>query len=218
MLHVFVETNWVVEYAAPAYVQRPEALLLLNRAKSDDLHLHVPGICLGEAPNAIRRRFQPRSEADNVRKFLKWGRHNNRITSVDDQTVRKILDQMESQTRTELEDAEATLVELWNLPGLEIFGFSEQMIEKSQALSRLDLGLEPFDQSILAAILVRAEHLRAAGNVELAFCELDGDLQPWDKHRNDKRQLKDLYDPACIWVYSDFALQSPPRPENWPMP
>ena len=48
----------------------------------------------------------------------------------------------------------------------------------------------------------------------------DGDLQPWDKNGVSKQPLAGLYDSAAIWVYGDFAMQSPERPEtfpaNWP--
>lgn len=52
------------------------------------------------------------------------------------------------------------------------------MLEQVVTLSTLDLSLKPFDQAILAAILVRAEELRSAGEVDLCFCEADADLQP----------------------------------------
>ena len=76
--------------------------------------------------------------------------------------------------------------------------------------------LKPFDQAILAAVLVRAEELRRAGEAGLCFCETDSDLQPWDKHGDVKRPLTDLYDTAAVWVYGDFDLRAPERPENWP--
>jgi hypothetical protein len=79
----------------------------------------------------------------------------------------------------------------------------------------LRLELSPFDQSVLAAILGRAAELRDGdANVELAFCERDGDLQPWDKENRRRSQLGDLYDSNAIWVYGDFEMESPVRPEG----
>jgi hypothetical protein len=82
-------------------------------------------------------------------------------------------------------------------------------------LSYLKLELKPFDQAILAAILVQGKRLLAEGVEETASCELDSDLQPWDKDSNRKERLADLYDSAHIWVYRDFLLQAPPKPSNW---
>jgi len=80
----------------------------------------------------------------------------------------------------------------------------------------LDLSLKPFDQAILAAVLVRAEELRTANNLDLCFCETDADLQPWDKRGEAKRPLTNLYDAAQVRVYGDFDLSSPERPDHWP--
>jgi hypothetical protein len=82
-------------------------------------------------------------------------------------------------------------------------------------LSYRNLKLEPFDQAILAAILVRGERLLAEGVEETAFCELDSDLQPWDKRGDPKERLAGMYDQARIWVYGDFLLQAPAKPHDW---
>ena len=78
-----------------------------------------------------------------------------------------------------------------------------------------DLSLQPFDQSVLAAVLVRARELWDDGERELCFCELDKDLQPWDKDRKRKLPLADIYDQARVWVYSNFELTRPERPPGW---
>jgi hypothetical protein len=67
----------------------------------------------------------------------------------------------------------------------------------------------------LAAILVRGERLLAEGEDETAFCELDSDLQPWDKRGNPKERLAGMYDKTRIWVYGDFLLQAPAKPHDW---
>lgn len=85
------------------------------------------------------------------------------------------------------------------------------MLTRAVDLSTQNLDLKPFDQAILAAVLMRAEELHNEGVAEICFYELDGDLQPWDKNGQPKRTLKNLYDEAHIWVYGDFALESPLR-------
>ncbi|MGH9430203.1 MAG: hypothetical protein ACRD3T_01535 [Terriglobia bacterium] len=79
------------------------------------------------------------------------------------------------------------------------------------------MDLKPFDQAILAAVLVRAESLRGLGDAdEISFCELDGDLQPWDKNGRSKQPLTALYDSARIWVYGDFAMENPATRPTFP--
>ena len=51
---------------------------------------------------------------------------------------------------------------------------------------------------------------------DLSFCEVDADLQPWDKNGNPKQPLTQLFDHAGVWVYGDFGLSSPERPADWP--
>jgi hypothetical protein len=101
--------------------------------------------------------------------------------------------------------------------GVAVFALSQEALLRSLELATLLPELKPFDQAILAAVLVRADELRLGGDAELAFCELDSDLKPWDKDGNRRVQLADLYDTAGIWVYGDFRLEGPvERPAGWP--
>jgi len=71
-LHVFVETNFVVEWAAPAHLRAPAARELVDRAARDELTLYVPAICLSEAGPVLRsERWQPRRDTDPIRSFLR---------------------------------------------------------------------------------------------------------------------------------------------------
>jgi len=67
MRYVFVETNWVVDYAVPVHRQAPAAHALMERARRGELKLYLPSLCITEARKAIVNRFQPRSEADAIR-------------------------------------------------------------------------------------------------------------------------------------------------------
>jgi hypothetical protein len=88
------------------------------------------------------------------------------------------------------------------------------MLERAVELGAADLNLEPYDQAVLAAILVRGAVLRETGHGDICFCELDRDLQPWDKQGHVNRPLARLYDEVSVWVYGDFALESPERPAD----
>jgi hypothetical protein len=216
MRHVFVETNWVVACAAPAHHKNPAALELLDRAASGELKLYLPVICISEARRPIFRQFQARSEADRVRQFLLWARDNGFVPTKDEEAARRVLDQMEGRVKADLEKLDDALETLTVAKGVEAFNLSQSMLERCTDLSLAKLDLQPFDQAILAAILIRAEELRAGGVDQLDFCELDSDLQPWDKDSRPKKPLTELYDKVRVWVYGDFLLQSPEKPVGWP--
>lgn len=107
-------------------------------------------------------------------------------------------------------------LDLHQQKGLEIFNLNQAMCEYCTELSHLRLNLTPFDQSILAAILVKSDELRKSGVDLFAFCEADSDLQPWDKNGNPTEPLVKLYDDRQIWVYQDFLLQEPKMRTGWP--
>jgi hypothetical protein len=132
------------------------------------------------------------------------------------EVVSVALDQFEAFVLSELDDLDRRLQSLTQHPGIEVFALTERMLARVVELASLNLELKPFDQAILAAVLVRAEQLRDEGADEIASCELDSDLQPWDKNGEAKQPLTSLYDSAHVWVYGDFALRSPERPETFP--
>jgi hypothetical protein len=212
MRHVFVETNWVVDWAAPAHHKVPAALGLFERAASGELQLHLPVICISEARRPILERFQSRNEADRVRQFLLWARDRGIVNADEDEVTRRVLDQMEGRVRADLEKLDETLNNLKGAKGLEIFHLSQAMLELCTQLSHDKLDLQPFDQAILAAILVRAQELLAEGVDQMDFCELDAHLQPWDKESRPKKRLTELYDRVHIRVYGDFLLSVPEKP------
>lgn len=214
MRHVFVETNWLVSYAAPAHQKVYAATDLLKKANEGEVQLYLPSVCIAECRRPIREKFQVRQEADRVRRFLLWARQSNIIDAAIDDVVRRTLDQMEGLVKRDLEQLNQLLKSLHDKRGLEIFNMSEEMLERSADLTHL--GLQPFDQAILASILVKAEALKKNGLERFAFCEADSDLQPWDKVGDPKEPLVSLYDKASIWVYGDLLLEKPEMPQGWP--
>jgi hypothetical protein len=101
--HVFVETNWLVGFAAPAHQKVYAAVDLLRKANRGEIQLYLPSICLSECRRPIREKFQVRSEADRVRKFLLWAKESDIVEAAVDETVRRTLDQMESLVRRDLD-------------------------------------------------------------------------------------------------------------------
>jgi len=178
MKHVFVETNWVVEFGAPEHVRPPKAMELVERAAKGDFRLYVPSICLTEARHPIRKKFNPRASSDSLRSYLAWASTQGTLNADDIETLRRVLDRYEGAVLAELGHVEERLGSLLNYPAIEVFPLSEEMMARALELSLQNLDLKPFDQAILAAVLVRAQALRDLGAQDIAFCELDGDLQP----------------------------------------
>ena len=162
------------------------------------------------------RKCQPRNEADAIRQFLLRARSEKTVLPDQELAAREVLDRFEQQVRGELRQLDSVLKSIRTEPGLELFPLKEHMLERALDLAQMDLSLKPFDQAILGAVLGRAEDLRQQGETELCFCVTDADLQPWDKRGNAKQPLTNLYDEALIWVFGDFSMNAPERPDSWP--
>jgi hypothetical protein len=122
----------------------------------------------------------------------------------------------ERQVQTEITLLDGVLGALQAMPYLEQFPLNERMLERSISLAGSKVFLKPFDQAILAAILVRAEELRAAGETDVCFCEMDSDLQPWIDRDKANQPLTSFYAKAGVWVYDDFDMTFPQRPSGFP--
>lgn len=214
---VLVETNWVVDVTAPAHLQSPQAIQLLQRADAGELQLFVPAICLAEARETIPRRFTPRSRSEDLRKFVRWARNENRIITEDAEAAFRIFDQFDGLVANELTKVSERLGILASShPGLSIFPLSEPMLERQVSIGAMDLSLKPYDLAVLAAVLVKAEELQQENHSWVGFCELDSDLQPWDKLGARKPIFSDLYHNSRVWVYGDFLLEETDEiPESW---
>jgi len=162
------------------------------------------------------RKCQPRNEADAIRQFLLRAKAERTVSRDQEDAAREVLDRFEQQVRGELRKLDDVLKSIRTAPGLELFPLNQHMLDRAIDLAQTELSLEPFDQAILAAILGRAEELRSQGETDLCFCVTDADLQPWDKRGNAKDLLTKLYDEALIWVYGDFGMTAPERPDDWP--
>jgi predicted nucleic acid-binding protein len=215
-LAILVETNWVVDIIAPAHLQSPQAIQLLRRAQTGEFQLYVPAICLAEARETIPRRFTPRSRSEDLRKFVRWARDEGRVLIEDANAAFRIFDQFDGLVANELTKVSERLNELAKQPNLNVFPLSEQMLERQVAIGAMDIALKPYDLAVLAAVIVKSEELQKEGHHWVGFCELDSDLQPWDRSGNRKPILSDLYNSSRIWVYADFRLEELNNlPDNW---
>src|SRR5438874_2163865 len=108
MPHVFVESNWLFAFAAPAHHQVPAAAELLNRADHGEFILHMPNPCIGEARQAILTKCQPRKEADAIRRFLSWSEPDGGVTNADAAVTRAVLYKYENSVKRELKNLNGT--------------------------------------------------------------------------------------------------------------
>jgi hypothetical protein len=209
MRHLFVESNWVYASCSPEHLREPAAIHLLQKARHGELRLHLPAICLREGADAIRKKCQPRIP-EEMRKFLRAARLGGRLPVEHTEIVTQALELYRSTVSHELRTLDETVESVRNTPGVEAFALSEDMLERAiQLRTGGPSGLKPFDEAILAAVLAKARALRTlhAGdpNLDLAFCTLDGDLQPWTKERTRLEPLASLYEQEGLRVYGDFA-------------
>ncbi len=211
-LHVIVETNWVVDFVAPLLAQNTTARDLYERAQRGELSLHVPAIALVEARKVIAEKLRQFREGEAVRRHVARLRDDGILTVTDASLTFAALQRYEQYRAQERQQSPQRIEALRSDSSVGIFPLDDTILARSVDLAaRPDVGLESFDLSILAAVLVHAERLHSQGD-DVRFCTLDTDLQPW--YKNDKRRdvLADTYDAAGVWVHGDFLLDYPPRP------
>lgn len=211
MKHVLVETNWVFACCAPRHLRSTDALQLLARAQAGEVVLHLPAICLREAADAIRRKCQPRVP-DELGSFLRAARADAQLAPEEAEATFRVLDRYRQAVGRDLRELDDALDLLRGTPGVDAFALSDAMLERAIDLRSEGVGgLKPFDEAILAAVLVRAGALHDSEGGDLVFCTLDRDLQPWDEHpatRQLRRRepLAGTYDTAHLRVRGDFLV------------
>jgi predicted nucleic acid-binding protein len=216
MRHVFLETNWLVAVAAPAHDRPPAALELLDSASDGRIRIYIPACCIGEARKTIRVKFQPK-ESDRLRSYVRWAVEQKLLDHETAESSRKMLSSFQDRITSELARLNDTLRRITSAAGVEIVRLDGAVLDMSLELHFKEIELSEFDRAVLAAVLIKGQGLRENGEADVNFCGLDSDLWPWEKKTHRARpELKKLYDDAGVWVYSDFTLTNPKRPEGFP--
>lgn len=168
------------------------------------MQIHVPYICFREAKAVILRKHQPK-EHSALQQFRKWAKDQQLIDESTSATVNSFLHVFANTVTTELTRIDQRLREVESAPGVDVFALNERMLERSIELrvEVPDPPLKPFDEVILAAVLVRAATL--APGPRRAFCTLDLDLSPVVRGST-RKHLKAVYDAAQIEVRTTFDL------------
>lgn len=205
MIHVFVESNWVVDVCAPAFRRTPEAEALLSSAERGEIALHVPGIAFREARSVIRRKYQPK-EASTLQDFRRWAREEGRVPGEVDRAAKEFLSLFSNAVNADLANLDARIHAVESSSGVNPFALSDAMLERALALRDEvpDRELGAFDEAILAAVLVRAGEL--GDEHPSIFCTLDHDLSPVDKRGNTRARLKAVYDAVGLEVRTSFDI------------
>jgi hypothetical protein len=205
MKHVFVETNWVFDLCAPAHRATPEAQGLVHRASRGELVLHVPSAALREGGNAIRQKCQPKATKE-LGDFRRWALVERRISAATASEAAAFFDAYIVSVEADMATLDARIDAIRTQTGIDVFALDDRMLDRAIALRAAVATLKPFDEAILAAVLVKAGDLKATGAMDLWFCDLDGDLVPVDKKGNQRKELVALYAAAGITVRQDFRV------------
>jgi hypothetical protein len=204
MKHVFVETNWVFDLCAPAHRSTPEAQQLADRAARGELALHVPSASLREGERAIRQKYQPSASKD-LREFQRWGVAQRKLGAETAAQATAFLDAYVGSVESGMATLAGRIDAIRSLPGVDVFALDDRMLDRALALRSEIAMLKPFDEAILAAILVKAGDLTVQGQPKW-FCDLDGDLVPFDRKGNPRKELVALYTAAGVTVRQDFRV------------
>jgi hypothetical protein len=197
MKHVFVESNWVYSYCLPQHRRKPEAERLLERVTAGDIKLYVPGICLREGADAVRRKCQP--HIGDLAEYRRLALRRGSITAAEADFLDKFFNEHRDDVGRDLAGINSRLDELRANAGVDVFALSQSMLERvldlRTAVAEVSQ-MKHFDEAILGAVIVRGEALHLAGETELVFCTLDADLHPWDKEDRPRAALEKLYKDA----------------------
>jgi hypothetical protein len=210
MRHVFVETNWLHDYAAPAHHKVPDAVGLLERAQRGEFLVHIPNVSFAEARQSIESKCKP-TDGPGIHRYIRWAHKNGELDEARTTEAHRLADKYVQSINKELSSVPSILKGLASLPCVKMFALDDAMLDLANQLAFTTVAQKPFDHAILAGILVSSSRLWNQGERGIAFAEKDGDLQPWGQKGAPKDDLRKLYDDAHVWVYGDFTLQFPPR-------
>ena len=195
MKHVFVESNWVVEAFAPSSTRTPEAESLLTRARSGELTLHVPSIALREGEAVIRSKYPARVPRE-LRAFRSL---DTRLGALERDVVDQFLERYVQSVRSNALALSRNLDQLATTAGVDVFPLNDASLRRVLELRGENPGiaLKPFDEAILAAVLVRVGELACSAY----FCTLDADFLPRPTNK-----LSELYAIAGVDILATFQV------------
>lgn len=169
-MHVFVETNFLVELLRP--FPGPAATLLYERAQKGEVALHVPWVAVAEARRTlVRKTDEDLGFTDQLVKFAVAQLRAGKLARDDKKVIDKLAEDAKRQRSQTLAVLNASIDDA--VRNMRLIPPTEQVVSKVLALHAIK-ELKPWDELVLGAVLVRAAELRAAGEQgPFAFCNLD---------------------------------------------
>ena len=197
MKHVFVETNFLVDVLRPS-AGRDGTSLLARHGK--DVTLYVPWVSVVEAKRTLDRivkedlGFHEKMLAHAVRRL-----RDNTLSKAD----HKVLDTFAKEAAQSQYEQVATIE-----ARVDAIAKKVEVIEPDKAVVAKTLSLfpvkslPPFDEMVLGAVLVKAAAVKASGETDIIFCNLNkNDFDPATRPN-----LAAEYDACGITYRSDFKV------------
>lgn len=86
-----------------------------------------------------------------------------KLTSTQGDQAQQFIDAYLAAMKSDLDRLATRINEIATLPGVEVFALSDEMLERAISLRSEVPNLKPFDEAILAGILVRAARIPRTG-------------------------------------------------------
>lgn len=171
MKHVFVETNFLVDLLRPSPSKDADALYARN--DNVNLRLYVPWCSQSEAWRTLNRVIsEDLGFVEAMMRFTvrRWTADRTLFEKVEIDKLRGLAKADHAAALTSLATRiQATVASIARIdPTPEVVARTLQIFTVK--------ALKPFDEMVLGAVLSKASELFAAGERELYFCNLDGDL------------------------------------------
>src|SRR6266700_1030825 len=128
MQHVFVETNWLHDYAAPAHHKVPEAVTLLERAQRGEFVLHIPNASFAEARQSIQTKCQP-IDGPGIHRYIRWAAKKGELTEDQARESHQLAEKYVESISRDLSAVPAILKELAGLSCVRVFALDDEMLE-----------------------------------------------------------------------------------------
>jgi hypothetical protein len=98
--HLFVETNWLHEYAAPAHHKVPAAVTLLEKAQRGDFFLQIPNVSIAEARLSIQTKCQP-TDGPGMHRYIRWAHKSGELNDGQAEDAHRLADSYVQEIRKE---------------------------------------------------------------------------------------------------------------------
>jgi hypothetical protein len=152
MAHLFAETNWLHDYAAPAHHKAAEAVTLLERAKRGEFTLHIPNVSFAEARQSIQTKCQP-VDGPGIHRYIRWAHKNGELNDEEAGEAHQLAERYVQSIHKELSAVPSILNGLASLSCVEMFALDDEMLDLANHLALTKVAQKPFDHAILAGII-----------------------------------------------------------------